>query len=278
MTWASKPPIGTQLDLAHPRTRKLVTYFPFWEGNGSVVRNIATPQTSATCTPSATGVLTNFVQSSTSGWSGGNSGGALRFDGTNDTVLLTAHKLLDEATISAWIRPSTVSVGTRCIIDDDVGGISRSFAFEINRTAARLSFVTAGTVILTSNTNLIVDKWYHVAAVRTGVSGSWTYTIYVNGSADGSATTGVGPQTGASVAYIGSRNNTDRFFAGDLSDFKAWDRALRPNEVVDDFAAPYAVFREPSVRKWYVSAAGGSFQPAWAYAANQTIVGGQIAA
>lgn len=123
------------------------------------------------------------------------SGQALSFDGISAYVGVGNTASLDIAgdiTLAAWINTNTIATGPLGIISSlDSTGVLVQWQLEINRVGGRVGFVHGGVVgyiLVNGNTNLTTGRWHHVAAVRTGSSGNWTITFYLNGIADGAPT------------------------------------------------------------------------------------------
>jgi len=181
-----------------------------------------------------TGALTNI--STSTFYVQGKIGQAFKFDGVDDSVDFgspSALNLSGAMTISAWIKPSSVAVGAATIFGSYDGSQNIEYAFEFNRTAGRLGFIQGnGSFNLTrkNNTNLVANRWYHVAIVRTGSSGSWTLTFYLNGVSDGAPTETLNPGTLQTVS-IGSLGDVSEYFPGTIDNVRVYSRALSATEI-----------------------------------------------
>lgn len=155
------------------------------------------------------------------------------FDGVDDYVACGNIPQTGEVTLSAWVNADTVAAGTLSIISHDDQGTHEDYMLEINRTAKRVSTLWGGSVILTSNTDLVAGQWYHLVVVRSGSAGAWTATIYVDGVADGTTSTATNPNGSVlSTTMIGKLGNTGVFhFSGSIRDPRIFDRALTAAEV-----------------------------------------------
>jgi len=164
---------------------------------------------------------------------------ALSLPGTDEYVTLgaTEPNLTGEMSISLWFNSAVITEqdnGAGLFSDFDAGSNSQ-FSFEINRTAKRLTSLANGaSVALTSNTDLVADTWYHVVLTRSGSSGDWTHTIYLDGKDDGSATTANNPHAhqGTSIGRQGTWGASSLFngFIDDVFVYK--DRVLSPTEAL----------------------------------------------
>jgi hypothetical protein len=163
-------------------------------------------------------------------------GQALQFDGATQYVSLgtpAALSLPAALTISAWIKITRTSGGTADIVGQ-YDGLNLQYTFEVNRTAGKLSaLANHSTVAVTGNTTLKINTWYHAALVRSGSTGSWTYTLYLNGVQDGTATVGgsTEPQTSASIGTLGAFNTF--YFPGSIDEVRMYNRALSQQEVTN---------------------------------------------
>jgi len=185
-----------------------------------------------------TGYLQNFTSTS-SATVQGKIGQGLKFDGVDDRIQIGSPASLDISgpmTIMAWINTKTIAVGPNDIISNSNGAGAVQWAFEINRTAARLGYAHTGSgvMMVSSNTNLKANTWYHVAVVRTGSGSNWTATFYVNGVSDGapSDVSTVNTNSNISLGAISGENNTIQFFDGTLDDVRIYNRALSASEVL----------------------------------------------
>jgi hypothetical protein len=175
----------------------------------------------------------------------GFAGGSLSFDGADDYVSIGQVHYPESLTISAWIKSTTVAAGVKSIISDSDSMSGRTYQLEINRTAARVTFVHGITVVVTSNTDLIANTWYHVVLVRSGVTGNWSATIYLNGIADGTATSAGNPNTSVNDASIGrdpGGGGAGRNFPGLIADVHIYNRAMSASEVLELYSCSNSIF------------------------------------
>jgi len=225
------PAVGVSEGIRQPA----VAHYKFDEGYGTTANN------SGSGGSTLNGTLTNMSSppTATSGWTNsGKFSKALNFDGTTNWVDLgTGLDQNNELTLSAWINTTTVAAGTREIITNcNAGAALQDYAFEINRTAGKLDAFWGNTLILTGNTTLLPNTWYHAVMVRSGTTGNWKVTLYLNGKSDGSTTTAVNPSATNERTAIGRAGNYSGFyFSGTIDDVKIYDYALNPEEVKVDF-------------------------------------------
>jgi len=252
MKFFTKPPLGTPLNPAHPLNRGLVGYWPFAEGAGGKTMDLSGKGNN--------GTLTNMVQGPTSGWTGGNFGGAMRFDGTNDFVAFTAPDISSSSfSISSWISTrdqssrAWFSIGNQSIFNKII-----HLAY-VSGTSLRFGFYgddNSFTYTLTNN------KRYH--AVFTYNNSTNERILYVNGVHVG---TGSGNAfTGTTVGRIGSWINSPNnylYWNGSIDEVRVHNRALSASEVQQLYTDPFCMYEQKSIFRWFkpggVVARAGSF-------------------
>ena len=184
-----------------------------------------------------TGTLTNFALSgSTSNWVTGKVGSGLNFDGTNDRInvgLPSSLNFSGTMTVSAWVKDNNAT-GVHAIFTNYNGSGNMQYAFEFNRTADKLSWWNSTTAQDALSTGTITDtNWHHVVAVRSGSTGNWTITFYIDG-VDAGATTGItnNPGTYDGAVGVGALASYDaNYWNGSLDDVRVYNRALSSTEV-----------------------------------------------
>ena len=161
---------------------------------------------------------------------------SLDFDGTDDYVDLgspSALNLTAEMTASLWIKPSLISTGIRFVVgQSNAGAGNYQWFIDINRVAGKLTLGTLNTTVLTSNTTMVVDTWYHVAFTRTGSAGNWDYVIYLNGIPDGTtigSATNPGTQERTCIGRIGDYNGL--YFPGSIDEVAIWNSGLTAGDI-----------------------------------------------
>jgi len=157
-------------------------------------------------------------------------------------------------TVSAWIYVTNLSAGVnsgyRYIFSDyNANATEAQFAFLVT-SAPAISFFWATASTQTPNpttgqgaTTLVVNKLYHVVGTRSGVSGSWTTNVYLNGKRDGGATTTGNPTTQSSAgnAKIGQAGdyNGALGMVGWIKGLRVYNRALTAEEVKQLYTEEY---------------------------------------
>lgn len=168
------------------------------------------------------------------------------FDGVNDYVALPAsfENQQGSFTITAWIKPSNLQIGSRIFADDENN--SQGYAFSLGDPGSgKLRFYSRGVRPVSVDTQLAViskDTWTFVTAVHN--LDTKTREIYVNGVAQtvvsNDGQTGVsntytntwGIDTG--IASIGGETNsgeTANRFTGAIDEVKMYKKALSAAEI-----------------------------------------------
>jgi hypothetical protein len=109
-----------------------------------------------------------------------------------------------------------------------------SYFFATVRDTPRTAITTAsngGEVNARAANNLEADRWYNLTSVIDGTAG--TISFYVDGAKTGQANTALTPAsiTDQSLNAIGRSPWPDGFFAGEVSAFRVYDRALADVDV-----------------------------------------------
>lgn len=163
------------------------------------------------------------------------------YQATNAYALLgtpAALNLTGVMSISCWVAPTVSDTQGRGVISSyDSSGNSSQWTLEYGRTAQRMSALANGaTIAVIGNSDLSLNKWSHVVMIRAGSTGAWTYSLYLNGILDNSAT-GVTAnphaQQSASIGRYGAFVGDSTNFKGMIDDVRIYNRALTVQEVKD---------------------------------------------
>jgi hypothetical protein len=201
-------------------TDELVNYYPFENGSGS----------------DTVGGAHGTVNEATSVT--GKIGGALQFDGVNDTVTVPSFTSLDgksQASISLWIKPEAPDVGIF-----DKWGVGRLVTFSLIGTTYRVNWRYGGSGTTGSSLDVVggagkIGTWQHVVLVfNNGVA-----TIYVDGQ---SAVSRTGSSSGPLNSGVtdpltfGKSSGSTAPFKGSLDEVRVYTRALSPQDIADLYA------------------------------------------
>lgn len=255
MAWPSKPPTGIQLNRNHPLVQGLVGCWLFNEGSGLRANDLCGMNH---------GTLTSFEPfSSTSKWSGGNTGTVLMFDGTNDVVVCGNNPSLDFGTrpfsIEFWIDGKTPSTTF-------VGFVGKPNAVDWTATSAKLGFlilerfaddirIEFGDGSVSGSTGQDVttlgsyrNQGWLQFVVTVGTVGD-TIKAYKNTTLSNQVTRTVGSITNTINLSIGAWTGiVNRFSLATYSIVRIWNRSLNQDEVKYLYNKPYEMFWNPSER------------------------------
>ncbi len=145
-----------------------------------------------------------------------------------------AFALTGTMSVSFWLNPSSVAAGSKnlCVMMHFFG-FNCCWDVEINRTAGKIDVIShdGNSVVVTGGTSLSTSTWYHCVAVRSGSAGAWTWTLYLNGSSDGSGNDTSNPSgTGCTMVLAADDNNANNY-NGLLDEVGIWSRALSGSDV-----------------------------------------------
>ncbi len=180
--------------------------------------------------------------SSAPSWSSGKYGGALRFDGSNDTVNISSSDLgyfTKSATVCLWINRSGTSLQER-FFSSRSGNPRESFELhtETNNDLVRFDLGDGSTASsLQGTASIPVGVWTHICGVRDLIN-TKRY-IYVNGKLD--ATEGTLSVTGdinPTQTTLGNLS-TSSFYGGLIDDVKIYNYARTQSQILQDYNADH---------------------------------------
>ncbi len=159
------------------------------------------------------------------------------FDGTNDFISASANPPLNiqqDITLIAWVKPAVVQLGD--IIAKMNASSDRGWLFELQNTGEVRFLYRAfpnGTTLFdfATNTTLVNNTWYHVAATYNGTNA----TIYLNGIRDASrgAVGGLGNNHDIAVEIGRLSTNNSQFFNGAIDEVRIYNRSLSAFEIAN---------------------------------------------
>jgi hypothetical protein len=168
----------------------------------------------------------------------GRFGGALSFDGVNDIVTVADANALDLTTgmtLSAWVRPVTLSGWRTALLKEATNGLTYALYAHDNvpqpAAYANIGGVersAAGTAALALNT------WSHLAATYDGT----TLRLFVNGTQVSSQTMAGSITASTGALRIGGNTVWGEYFAGLIDEVRIYNRALTASELTTDMNAP----------------------------------------
>jgi hypothetical protein len=231
----SKPPAGIQLNINHPLAQGLVGCWLMNEGSGLRANDLSGNNNH--------GTLTTFEpMSTTSGWTGGNTGTSLQFNGTSNYIkfptFLTISKTKTFSVVISIYYKSGIRLLTHALSTNDRYGIS-------------LGQLTSGIYNGTSyfvkkSATMISNIWNQI--INT-FDGNLDFQLYLNTI---SQIGGFNPGTDDANFTLGVQAGIF-YYRGFINYMYIYNRILSPQEVQQLYSQPYAMFSNPSekARKYY---------------------------
>jgi hypothetical protein len=136
-------------------------------------------------------------------------------------------------TINSWIKISAYNNWQRIIDFGNGAGSNSVLLASTYGTSGYPGFYVTGTQFQ-STVQLAYNTWYNVGATMSGTTG----TIYVNGSAAGTATMNTAANVTRQYCYIArSEWAGDGMFQGSIGSILIYNRALSSTEMMSNFTA-----------------------------------------
>ncbi|MEP7197246.1 MAG: LamG-like jellyroll fold domain-containing protein [Saprospiraceae bacterium] len=253
MIRSTKPLLGTLLNNTHTLNSGLLACYMLQEGAGIRINDSSFNQNNGTLTNAS-------VNSLTSGWSGGQRGSVLFFDGSNDYISLTGNKNLDNLNSSSfsfsfWVKSNESTPFTTAFIPFSRGYIGAGgiygLAIELGSTYIQLL-------------RNIGDAGYHYSQSTISYGSGWNHFVVIYDKAklihlhykNGQSISLTIPGAAVSASNIGynatydsgfsigahRRNISDQYGKGYIDDLIIWNRVITPDEVMTLYYEPYSVF------------------------------------
>ena len=214
------------------------TYTPPENYAGSVSFNVrASGATSGTDTETITVTIAADAENAVHG-------GAIQFDGINDTVVVSPSTSLTFGTgdfsVEAWINLDQVGIN-QAVIDNRGDNNFLGYLLAVNSSnQLQVGFsdgADGATITQAGTTALAADTWYHVAATfdRNGNA-----TLYVNGTAEGTASiAGEAGAIGTQDIQIGGESAASGTafsnFMGMMDEVRFWNDVRTAQEIGDNY-------------------------------------------
>jgi pectate lyase len=186
------------------------------------------------------GSLKNMASSS---WTDGIIDGALRFDGTDDYVLVPHSGIIDfgneSFSLSAWLKADPLTGASMYLInkgsfsrDDAAGTTGRWYGIEIKNNELRFAIdddITKSQATVTPAEPLLAEKWAYIAGVRD--TGEGNLRLYVNGERMSTVADGTGNISEEAELFLGNSTTGTAPLAGVLDEVRIVNYALGDAEV-----------------------------------------------
>jgi surface protein len=167
---------------------------------------------------------------------------ALDFDGTNDYVTILDANVLDitgDITLEAWIKLDDLS-GNKIILLKSLGGNATDLSYALRVNGDELKFELAGgsgdfdglgnvfASVVTTNYNIAIGVWYHVAGTRSGSS----MILYINGvSVVTNTISNNSILSSTANVVLGYFPGFTQYFNGQMDEVRIWSYARTAAEI-----------------------------------------------
>ena len=177
------------------------------------------------------------------------SNNSILFDGDNDGVDLgrSYFETVDEFSVVIWFKPDGVKGGTQMLIyegqGDGFGGNNEFHVqYDSGSTDQVAAWMTGGISIGSGSGTVPVDRFSQVSYTVSGLSGTATGTLYLNGQNEGSDTgtisrSGYGVNTLVGRPYSLAFPTPPRSYEGLIQSVMVYHRALTAAEIQQNFNA-----------------------------------------
>jgi Concanavalin A-like lectin/glucanases superfamily/Bacterial Ig domain len=192
---------------------------------------------SGTAVGDASGSGNNGTISGATRTAAGKYGGALSFDGVNDSVSIADSASLDLTTgmtLEAWVQPTATNDWRTVLLKERSGGFGYALygGTDTNRPGA---FAEIGSEREARGTAaLAVNAWTHLAATYDGAQ----LRLYVNGAQAASLAVSGSMTTTTGALKIGGNAVWGEWFKGLIDEVRVYSRALTAAEIQADMNRP----------------------------------------
>ncbi|MDQ3099205.1 MAG: DUF2341 domain-containing protein [bacterium] len=199
--------------------------------NGTITPGSAPNSTVGTCNSNTTSEMWSDGSDTTRGTSG-KFNGSLGFDGSDDYVTVDTDLPTVDFTYSAWVYPTSSSLGQVLMVSTGSGG--NELGIIKTATFNQIQIVLDSATLFTSNQAITLNTWSHLVLTRS----SGTVTLSINGK---SASTGTDSDTlsfSTCPLLIGTDNDTSGcvnslsdYFTGQIDDVRVYNYSLTATQI-----------------------------------------------
>jgi hypothetical protein len=234
----TKPPFGTQINHGHPQGNP-AGLWTFSEGAGSGLGD--------------SGSNNNLGNIDGATWEGSPEGGALRFNGIDNKVIIPESDTLDLSDDFTLIARIKYTADLSNIFNCGTSQFHWYFGIVTNK----MRFTERSVDDYLANTTLSTDIWYRVGLTKRGIEAN-NLQFYLNGINDGSSSVGtIASQLGEK--QIGVNNNLGVYslhFEGNIDYVYLDNKALSPTEMKQMDQDLYQMFPRPDISRLFVPTPG----------------------
>ncbi len=175
--------------------------------------------------------------------SSGKVGGAYSFDGVDDYISVANSASLNPTTaitLSAWIKPLSITANTYYEIMRQESGGRKLFSFQNVGTQLTLGLSTGGlyweTDFPITASTFTDGQWHYVVYTYDGSYAK----LYIDSALNNSQAHTGAIDAGTSSLYIGSLNGASEFFNGTIDEVQIYNRSLSAQEISAIYTAQNA--------------------------------------
>ena len=157
---------------------------------------------------------------------------AVTFNGTSTQRVISPRPVQDDFTFSFWIKTTQAGTGSthwfegRGLLDGEVGGVTDDFGTSL-MAGGKVGFgVGNPDITLVSVNSVNNNAWRHVAVTREAATGAMR--IYIDGVLDSAGSGPTGSKNAPPRLTLGSLQTDINYFAGEMADFRIYDRVIMP--------------------------------------------------
>ena len=172
-------------------------------------------------------------------WDDGKMNSGIRFDGSDDYVVVTHNNVLsvgNNLTLEAWIKPDSVSIDDQLFMHKGSTGdwSARAYSLLLDQDEIYISYYNGGwQSFATTAANVVANQWTHVVYTRDGT----TEKFYINGKLDTQGTVTQSMSDNALSLTIGSMppsSAPSEKFDGVVDEVRIYNYAISADQVLQN--------------------------------------------